>query len=157
MPPTVFERWKRLPDVQTNNEAEYEGVLLAVKTALEKDISSFLLRTDSRLIVNQFYDLHRASNDSLKIYLQELKSLSRDFEHFTLKWIPRLQNKRADALCRKALRPPATFSRSKVFPKEIPVHDSPPTENQIREALGIPRDPSPAGNLSRWDSESRRG
>ena len=114
----MFEHALRLPHCKTNNEAEYEGAILAVKTALDKDITEFLLQVDSKLIVDHFYGHYGTSNISLSEYLKSFRELASNFSRFKISWIPRKENKRADFLCRKILQPEPRLAREKVFPSE---------------------------------------
>lgn len=101
------ERAIALPHCNTNNESEYEGVLLAIKTALEFEITDLLLYSDSQLVVNQIHGFYKARQPVLQSYLVRVNRLSLSFSSFTIEWVKRTQNQRADELARKVLKPKA--------------------------------------------------
>ena len=87
----------------TNNVAEYQALLLGLIEAKKlggKDISIFL---DSELIVRQLLGQYKVKDEKLKPLFQKAKDLLTNFESFTVKHIPREQNKRADQLANQSI------------------------------------------------------
>ena len=88
--------------VRTNNEAEYEALLRLLEEARRRGVAELEVCGDSRLVVCQV-------NRQWKINLPHLRELaSRAWElmegmKVTLRWVPREQNARADALSNRAL------------------------------------------------------
>jgi ribonuclease HI len=89
--------------VTTNNQAEYKGVLQAIKKAKElkaKDLSFYL---DSELIVKQMNGQYRVKNkDLLPIYM-EIRKYILDFQKVEFNHVRREYNKEADALANMAM------------------------------------------------------
>jgi len=87
----------------TNNQAEYQALILALKEASSLRPERLVIRMDSQLIVRQISGEYKVKDAKLKplfaLVIQQLKFLkSWDIEH-----IPRNQNNRADTLANKAL------------------------------------------------------
>jgi ribonuclease HI len=117
----TWEVAKRLPNCTTNNEAEYEGVLLALLFAIEKSVGNLFLYTDSRLIRNQILGRQPAKDQRMKSYLAQVQSLLQDFDLVRFEWTPRTANRHADRLCREVLRgDSARIFKAPLRPRERP-------------------------------------
>lgn len=89
--------------VTTNNQAEYRGVLAAVRRARELGAERLDMRMDSLLIVKQMLGEYRVKDQGLAgIYLLIHNELIH-FKKVTFTHVPREQNKEADAEVNKAL------------------------------------------------------
>jgi len=86
----------------TNNMAEYEALVRALRKAREMAVTIVSVYTDSELVANQVLGAYRAKNDRLRKYLQEAKDLIDEFNGFEIKYIPREKNKLADKLAKSA-------------------------------------------------------
>jgi len=86
----------------TNNMAEYEALVRALRKAREMAITMVSVYTDSELVAKQVLGTYRVKNDRLKKYLQEAKDLIDEFNDFEIKYIPREKNKLADKLAKGA-------------------------------------------------------
>jgi len=88
---------------QTNNVAEYEGVTAGLAAAHEIDPTALVeARLDSRLVVEQLSGGWSIKNARLRQLALRAKAIwPVDQVRFT--WVPRAQNKRADALANRAL------------------------------------------------------
>jgi probable phosphoglycerate mutase len=102
--------------IQTNNVAEYEGVTAGLAAAREIDPEAQIeARLDSKLVVEQLSGGWSIKNAKLRELAVRAKALAPpDRVRFT--WVPRAQNKRADALANEALDAaaagrPATIER----------------------------------------------
>ncbi|XP_074293140.1 uncharacterized protein LOC141620073 [Silene latifolia] len=82
----------------TNNEAEYEALILGLKLALDLKIRHLKVCSDSKLIVNHVNDSYEARDSRMMAYLDVAKELTLRFATFNIKQIPRDQNAEADAL-----------------------------------------------------------
>lgn len=98
----LLERSELLP-VGTNNVAEYRGVLLVIKTAIELEATSLEIFSDSQLIVNQVNDEWQVKDDSLLSLRDEVWDLASALQDVSIHWFRREHNKRADKLCRDRL------------------------------------------------------
>ncbi|HAH07485.1 MAG TPA: ribonuclease H [Elusimicrobia bacterium] len=88
---------------QTNNTAEYEALLEALRLAAELGGRRLKVRSDSQLLVRQFNGQYRVKNARLAGFLSEAHRLARGFERVELVHVPREENKRADELANEAL------------------------------------------------------
>lgn len=88
---------------QTNNYAEYLGVVRALEMALENGVKRLELRSDSQLLIRQITGEYRVKNEGLKPLFQRVKELELMFESCRWSHVPREQNKRADELANRAL------------------------------------------------------
>ncbi len=89
--------------IQTNNVAEYEGVTAGLAAAREIDPEAQVeARLDSKLVVEQLSGGWAIKNAKLRELALRAKALApADQVRFT--WVPRAQNKRADALANQSL------------------------------------------------------
>ena len=99
---TVLWECSQYLGIRTNNEAEYEALLRLLEEARRRGVAELEVCGDSRLVVCQV-------NRQWKINLPHLRELAaRAWElmegmKVTLRWVPREQNARADALSNRAL------------------------------------------------------
>ncbi|XP_074277410.1 uncharacterized protein LOC141601048 [Silene latifolia] len=82
----------------TNNEVEYEALILGLKLALDLKVRHLKVCSDSKLIVNHINDCYEARDSRMMAYLDVTKELALIFATFNIKQIPRDQNAEADAL-----------------------------------------------------------
>lgn len=91
---------------QTNNFAEYNGVLLALKW-LEKDNrnnSQVNFYLDSELVVKQINGVYKVKDETLRnLFFEALNLMNRLKKKFFFKSIPREKNKEADFLVNQEL------------------------------------------------------
>jgi len=89
--------------VQTNNVAEYTGVLRALALAEELGAREVDLLLDSKLIVEQVSGRWRVKDAKLIPLHAEAKARLTRFARWSATHVPRAQNKLADALCNEAI------------------------------------------------------
>ena len=95
--------------ITTNNVAEYQAVIFALKKTRQilggkKSIETEIeIRTDSELIQRQLSGKYRIKEEDLKILFVNVHNLLFDFKKVSFKHIPREENRRADFLVNKAL------------------------------------------------------
>ncbi|MEM9414163.1 MAG: ribonuclease HI family protein [Planctomycetota bacterium] len=87
----------------TNNEAEYQGLLHAIKAAKLIGCSRLIIRSDSELMVKQILGKYRVKAPNLKPLYQEAVRLLADFEQWEIGHVRREGNKRADQLANLAM------------------------------------------------------
>ncbi|HEY4551927.1 MAG TPA: reverse transcriptase-like protein [Bacillaceae bacterium] len=90
--------------VLNNHEAEFMALIKALEICLERGHSVISVRSDSSAVVGAV-EKNFARKDKYARYLQEINRLSGQFDLFFIKWIPSKQNKAADQLARKGIRP----------------------------------------------------
>lgn len=99
--------WGQITDakyigVRTNNEAEYEALILALRRALQDDYTKLTVFSDSKLMVNQMKGNFRVESPLLLPLYEEAYTLACQLD-FEINWIPREKNKEADAVCNQVL------------------------------------------------------
>ncbi|KAL2241737.1 UNVERIFIED_CONTAM: Retrovirus-related Pol polyprotein from transposon opus [Sesamum indicum] len=82
----------------TNNEAEYEALLLSLELALEAGAQILEVYTDSQLVAMQIEGIYETKEKSMTEYLKRAKEWMQKFSKCTVQQIPRSENERADAL-----------------------------------------------------------
>ncbi|KAL0434319.1 UNVERIFIED_CONTAM: Ribonuclease HI [Sesamum latifolium] len=82
----------------SNNEAEYEALVISMRIAHEAGARHLLAYSDSQLIVKQVEGAYEAKEESMIYYLQQIKELKTSFDHFQIIQIPREENIKADCL-----------------------------------------------------------
>lgn len=87
---------------KTNNEAEYTALLLLLSAARERGVRNLKVYGDSKLVVCQVSRQWKINLPHLRALAKEAWELSADM-NLQLQWIPRDQNKRADALSNEAI------------------------------------------------------
>ncbi len=98
-----------LGDNLTNNEAEYQAVIFALKkfkAVFGKSIaavSEVEVRSDSELLVNQMNGKYKLENEKIQKFFIEIWNLKIDFKGVKFKAIPREKNREADKLVNEAL------------------------------------------------------
>jgi ribonuclease HI len=90
----------------TNNQAEYQAIIAALKQAVSLGARHVELKSDSELVVKQINGQYKIKNIALRPLYQELVRLIGSLESFKISYIPRTQNTEADALANKALNSP---------------------------------------------------
>jgi ribonuclease HI len=102
---TVADISRRL-SATTNNRAEYRAIIAALEKAVSLGARNVVLKSDSELIVKQINGLYKIKNTALRPLYQEVVRLIGALESFSIAYIPREQNRQADALANKALDTP---------------------------------------------------
>ena len=84
--------------VNTNNVAEYSGLIAALEWALANGHKRLHIRSDSQLIVQQMLGKYRVKHERLIPLHQKAKRLAAQIGHVTFEHVRREQNKEADHL-----------------------------------------------------------
>jgi probable phosphoglycerate mutase len=87
----------------TNNVAEYNGLLAALRWAASNGISSLHVRADSELMVKQLRGEYRVKNPGLLPLYEEARALVRQIGRVTFEHVRREFNKDADRLANEAM------------------------------------------------------
>ena len=94
----VIEKSLRLDFLATNNEAEYEALLVGMTMVQRMGGKSIKLFLDSRLVVGQVRGEFEAKDERMQGYLGQVKCLQLKFDSFDLLHVPRSGNAHADSL-----------------------------------------------------------
>ena len=84
--------------VATNNVAEYRAAIAGLAKALELGATDVLLRSDSRLLIEQLGGRFRVKHPTLQRLNQEARRLLAEFPAVRLEQVPRERNKEPDRL-----------------------------------------------------------
>ncbi|GJU91484.1 reverse transcriptase domain-containing protein [Tanacetum coccineum] len=86
----------------TNNEAEYEALIAGLRIAARMGVRNLEANVDSRLVANHVLGEYVAKEDNMIQYLDKKPSHIQGFDRFTIRQVPRGDNKKADALSKIA-------------------------------------------------------
>jgi ribonuclease HI len=87
----------------TNNVAEYSALIRGLEEARELGATEVEAYMDSELICKQLNGQYKVKHPGLMPLYQKALSLAAGFKRTTFTHVPREQNKRADALSKKAV------------------------------------------------------
>lgn len=88
---------------QTNNFAEYTGMIRGMELALENNVTDLLVRLDSKLAIEQMSGHWKVKNANIKPLFEKAYNLKEKFNTITFEHVPREKNKRADQLANEAM------------------------------------------------------
>ena len=94
----IIEKSLRLNFSATNNESEYEALLIGMVMVQIMGGNSVKVFSDSRLIEGQVKGEFEAKDERIQGYLSQVKCLWSKFDSFNLLHIPRNSNAHADSL-----------------------------------------------------------
>jgi ribonuclease HI len=87
----------------TNNVAEYRAAVAGLRLAAERGARSVLLRSDSRLLIEQLSGRFRVKNPTLRRLHEGARALIKGFDQVTLEHVPRELNAEADRLANEGV------------------------------------------------------
>jgi ribonuclease HI len=96
-------RRAKLLGTATNNQAEYEGVILALELAGQLGAKKLEIRMDSELVVRQLEGRYKVKNEGLRPLYERACKMLDGFKSVAVSHIPRSKNKLADKLVNAAL------------------------------------------------------
>jgi ribonuclease HI len=99
----VLALLSRFLGVQTNNFAEYSGLLAVLKWALENGHRRLRVVSDSELMVQQMKGRYKVASPLLRPLWEEARRLARQLEGFEISHTLRRGNKEADRLANEAM------------------------------------------------------
>jgi probable phosphoglycerate mutase len=89
--------------IQTNNYAEYSGLLGVLKWAVEHNAKRLTVISDSELMVKQMQGKYKVASPILRPLFEEARKLSRNIPSFEIRHTLRGGNKTADRLANEAM------------------------------------------------------
>ncbi|RLN87598.1 hypothetical protein BBJ28_00021481 [Nothophytophthora sp. Chile5] len=92
-----------LGEQETNNTAEYNGLLLALRLAQQHDATHVHIHMDSQLIVRQMLGQYRVKAVNLRGLHKQCKELCASLVEVTFSHVRREENAAADRLANKAI------------------------------------------------------
>ena len=99
----VLERLGKFLGRQTNNVAEYQGLLLGLRRARELGAEELEVVADSELMIRQLSGTYQVRAPALRELHSEALSLLKAFRKVKLVHVPRAQNADADEMSNRAI------------------------------------------------------
>ena len=87
-------------DQGTHNIAEWHALILGLRLALKHGERHVVVKGDSKLVVKQVKGEWKTKNPALLPLRTQAEELLAQFESWSVEWIPRKENRRADELGR---------------------------------------------------------
>jgi ribonuclease HI len=88
---------------QTNNYAEYSGLLAALEYALQNGHKALKVISDSELLVKQIRGQYKVKSPALQELHRRARELIRQLDWFSIQHVLRAQNREADGLANRAM------------------------------------------------------
>lgn len=99
----VVARLSTFLGIQTNNYAEYAGLLAVLKWAVENEVKRLRVVSDSELMVNQMNGRYRVASPVLRPLWDDARQMARRLASFEMTHTLRGGNKEADRLANEAM------------------------------------------------------
>jgi ribonuclease HI len=99
----VIARLGRFLGKQTNNVAEYHGLILGLTHARQLGFREVEVRADSQLLIRQLKGEYAVRHAGLKPLHAEAMRLLRSFDRYELTHVPREENALADEMSNRAI------------------------------------------------------
>jgi ribonuclease HI len=99
----ILEELGEYLGIQTNNVAEYSGLLAALEYAERQKIASLKVLSDSELLVRQMRGQYKVKNPALKELFDRAQAMVRRLKNFSIEHVLRESNKDADQLVNQVL------------------------------------------------------
>jgi len=123
--------------IQTNNYAEYHGMLAVLRWAIENNAKRLRVVSDSELMVKQMQGKYKVASPVLRPLYEEARKLARRLESFEMRHTLRGGNKEADKLANDAMD------------KGMGKSTAPPSANAYAPRPSTPLAPQPAPKPTR--------
>jgi ribonuclease HI len=99
----VIARVGKFLGTQTNNVAEYEGLLIGVQKALDLGAKEVRIFADSLLVISQLRGEWKIKHPGLRPFYDRAKELLKKFDRVTLQHVRRELNTQADEMSNRAI------------------------------------------------------
>jgi ribonuclease HI len=123
---------------QTNNFAEYQGLIAALEYALQHGPKALKVISDSELLVRQIKGIYKVKNPTLQDLHGRAKELISQLEWFSIDHALREHNREADGLANQAMDRGMGKNAARVVTSDSPAPTS-KTNSAPRELEGIIR------------------
>jgi ribonuclease HI len=134
----VLEQTVRLKFLASNNEAEYEALLIGLRTAERLGACHLQVFCDSQLVANQISGEYQVRDERMSAYLASVRFLLAKFESIHVAQIGREHNSHADILAKLA----TTLELDIQWTVCIETLDRPSFQNQGISICSISNQPS---------------
>jgi ribonuclease HI len=116
---------------QTNNFAEYQGLIAALEYALKNGPKALKLISDSELLVRQIKGIYKVKNEVLKDLHGRAKELIAQMDWFSIGHAFREQNQEADRLANDAMDKGMGRSSARVGAGDSPARLANPSQQEF--------------------------
>lgn len=99
----LVKEWGEYLGIQTNNVAEYSGLIAALEYAANARYNSIKVLSDSELLVRQMRGQYKVKNPALRELYDRAQALARKLDHFSIEHVLRERNREADRLVNQVL------------------------------------------------------
>ncbi len=99
----IVDRLGKFLGVQTNNYAEYMGLLIGLRRAKDLGVREIEVFADSELMIRQLGGRYQVKSATLRPLYEEAVRLLNDFSRVKLVHVPREMNKAADEMSNRAI------------------------------------------------------
>ena len=99
----IIKKIGRYLGEKTNNEAEYEAVIEALKLAADLGAKLVVVNLDSELVGRQLNSIYKIKNSRMQELAVKVRNLEAAFKKVVYKTIPREKNVLADSLVNEAI------------------------------------------------------
>jgi ribonuclease HI len=134
----ILEQAVRLKFSASNNEAEYEALLIGLRTAERLGACHLQVFCDSQLVANQVSGEYQARDERMSAYLATVRLLMDKFESVHVAQIGREHNSHADLLAKLATALESEVERTVC----IETLDQPSFQGQTPSVCSVSRQPS---------------
>ena len=86
----------------SNNEAEYEAIIVGLNLAHSMEADQLEICSDFQLVMKQIEDSYEARGEKMILYLKKVRELFKKFIRVQVRHAPRAENTWADALAKLA-------------------------------------------------------
>ena len=100
---TLIEELHGAIGIATNNVAEYNGLLAALRWAIDHDQRAIAIRSDSELLVKQMRGEYKVKHPGLQPLAARARLLMMELDRVTFEHVRREQNVEADRLSNVAM------------------------------------------------------
>ena len=111
-----IEQFHHFLGTQTNNYAEYSGLVAALEYALRNHFRALKILSDSELLVKQMKGEYKVRSAPLQELHAKAKALIRELDAFAIQHVPREENREADHLANVAMDNAMMLRRSTDHP-----------------------------------------
>ena len=99
----ILGQYKKYIGETTNNQAEYQAVVLGLQEAKKLKAQEIEVRMDSELICSQINGRYKVKNPDFQDSFIKIWNLKQFFKKTEFKYIPREKNKLADSLANQSM------------------------------------------------------
>jgi ribonuclease HI len=99
----IWANSKFISKKQTNNYAEYSGLILGLEEAKKRNIHHLSVKGDSLLVIKQLQGKYKVNSPNILPLYNHANSLAKEFHSIEFTHVYRENNKRADELSNQAL------------------------------------------------------